>query len=247
MTYIYGFRSFMRSLNAGITTTFVGYQSVPVLSGTGGVTTMNGFHAGGPTMSSSGVITNLNGVYIANQGAAHVTNAYGIYIAAQSGAATLNYAIYTNAGSIYFGDKITAYNAVATVGDGIGYQIVTSDLTAQGAAIAATVLYAVPAAGAGYYRVSWVATVTRAATTSCVLGGAAGFTLKYTDGDDSVVKTENPTTPTISAINATGTSISGVEVAYCKASTNLQYLFGYTSVGATTMQYNLHIRVERLG
>ncbi len=36
----------------------------------------------------------------------------------------------------------------------------TADLTTQSAAIAATTLYAVPAAGAGMYRITWVATIT---------------------------------------------------------------------------------------
>jgi hypothetical protein len=197
-------------------------------------------------MSSTGTIGGLRGFYVANLGNALINNSYGLYILAQSGSVSHNYAIYTQAGLIRLGDIISTYNAIDLVGDGMPYEVALSDLTAQGAAIGATTIYAVPASGAGMYRVSWVATVTRAATTSCVLGGTTGFTLKYTDADDSVVKTENPTTPTISAINATGTSISGVEMAYCKASTNLQYLFGYTSVGVTTMQYNLHIRVEKL-
>jgi hypothetical protein len=118
------------------------------------------------------------------------------------------------------------------------------NLTAQGAAISATTLFSTPAAA--IYRVCYVATTTRAATTSSVLGGAAGFQIQYTDNDDSVVKKSNPTTATISAVNATGTSISGCLNANAKASTNLQYLMDYTSVGVTTMQYNLHIRVEAL-
>ena len=141
---------------------------------------------------------------------------------------------------------LATYNNISTVSGGVPAEYATVDLTAQSAAITATTLYAVPAAGVGMYRVSWVATITTAATTSCVLGGTAGFQLKYTDGNDSVVKTSNPTTVTVSAVNATGTSISGTFNAYCKASTNLQYLFDYTSVGATPMQYNLHIKCESL-
>jgi methionine-rich copper-binding protein CopC len=223
------------------------YDAALYVTSTGGVTSAHFFRATTLTLTGTGVITTLYGLRLPDLGdATLVTTSYGIYIASQTPSATASYAIYTGTGQLRFGDKITTYNAIATVGDGVGYEVALSDLTAQGAAIGATTIYAVPASGAGMYRVSWVATVTRAATTSCVLGGSTGFTLKYTDADDSVVKTENPTTPTISAINATGTSISGVEMAYCKASTNLQYLFGYTSVGATTMQYNLHIRVEKL-
>jgi hypothetical protein len=144
---------------------------------------------------------------------------------------------------------VTNYKNVATAGAGIAPIYVASNLTAQSAAIAATTIYAVPAAGAGMYRVSWDATVTTAATTSSILGGANAFQVKYTDNDDAVVKTSAPTTTTAntSAGNTTGTQVSGVCCAYCKASTNLQYLFDYTSVGGTAMIYNLHIRVEFLG
>lgn len=126
--------------------------------------------------------------------------------------------------------------------------VATSNLTAQGSAIAATTIYAVPASQGGFYRVNWHATVTRAATTSCTLGGATGFQLKYTDLNDSVVKTQNPTAITwmTSSINATGTAVSGSFCAYCAASTNLQYIFGYTSSGGTAMQYDLSITVESL-
>jgi hypothetical protein len=148
-------------------------------------------------------------------------------------------------GDDYLGKKIKYYNAIATVSGGVPSELATADLTAQAAAIAATTIYAVPATGAGMYRVSWVATITTVDAVSCTLGGATGFQLKYTDADDSVVKTSNPTTPTISAVNATGTSISGSFIAYCKASTNLQYIFGYTAAGGQ-MRYNLHIKVESL-
>lgn len=124
-----------------------------------------------------------------------------------------------------------------------------SNLTAQSAAITATTIYAVPAAGAGLYQVSWVATVTTAATTSSVLGGTNGFQVIFTDVNDSVVKTSNPTAVSnfTTAGNTTASSVSGTFNAYCKASTNLQYAFDYTSVGATPMQYDLSIRVLYLG
>jgi len=118
------------------------------------------------------------------------------------------------------------------------------DLTGQSAAISATTIFAVPAAGLGMYRVSWVATITTVDAVSSVLGGATGFQVKYTDGDDSVVKTTAAPVIT-SAANTTGTQISGTFNAYCKASTNLQYAFGYTA-GGGQMRYNLHIRVERI-
>jgi len=91
--------------------------------------------------------------------------------------------------SIASSGKVSNYNGIATVSDGVPAEYATVDLTAQAAAITATTLYAVPAAGAGMYRVSWVAKVTTPATASSTLGGTNGFQLLYTDQNDSVVVT----------------------------------------------------------
>ena len=75
------------------------------------------------------------------------------------------------------------------------------------------------------YRINYVATITTVDSVSATLGGTNGFQIIFTDNNDSVVKTSNPTTPVISAVNATGTTISGSVIAYCKPNTNLQYAF----------------------
>ena len=143
-------------------------------------------------------------------------------------------------------NKVIKYAGVATVSAGVPSELATVDLTAQSAAITATTLYSVPAAGAGMYRITWVAMITTAGTTSA-LGGTNGFQISFTSPTDSVVKTDSPTTPIISAANTTGTSISGCEVVYAKASTNIQYAFGYSSSGTTSMVYELHCKCEYLG
>lgn len=125
--------------------------------------------------------------------------------------------------------------------------VATANLTAQSAAKTATTLYAVPSNGQGLYEVAYVATVTTAASTSSVLGGTNGFQLTFTDPNDSVAKTSNHTTVISSAGNTTATTISGVFAAYCKASTNLQYAFDYTSVGGTAMQYDLRVTATFIG
>lgn len=117
-------------------------------------------------------------------------------------------------------------------------------LTAQAAAISATTLLAVGAGGAGTYQISYVATVTQAATSSSTLGGSNGFQIVYTNLSDSVSKT-TPAGAT-SATNTTAVSISGVVIANVLASTTIQYQFGYTSSGVTVMQYDLNIRVVLL-
>ena len=139
---------------------------------------------------------------------------------------------------------ISTYNAIATVSGGVPAEYATVDLTGQTAAIGATTIYAVPASGAGMYRISYVAKVTAVASTSSVLGGASGFQVRYTDATDSVVVTT--AAGPLSNLNTTQAQVNGVIVVYAKASTNIQYLFDYTSVNAAEMAYNLHVKVEAL-
>ncbi len=127
--------------------------------------------------------------------------------------------------------------------------VAEAEVIAHAAAIAATTLLAVPISG--LYRVSFAAKVTQAATTSCVLGGTNGFQIVYTDKDDSVVVTTPAgipfgSTAALLAVNTAQNQQSGEVLVWAKVSTDLQYLFDYTSVGATPMQYSLHIKVERL-
>lgn len=145
--------------------------------------------------------------------------------------------------------KITKYNAITSVNGGVPNQIAAVNLLTQSAAIATT-LYAVPAAGAGQYRLNWNAKITRAATTSSILGG---LTIVYTD-PDGVVQTisagaqqANGTLALTAVANTTTTVILGYSILLnCKASTNITYAFAYTSVGVTTMQYNINISLEDL-
>jgi hypothetical protein len=153
----------------------------------------------------------------------------------------------TLAGSVIFTGKITSYNNLATVSNGIPEEIATIDLINQAAAITPTTLYVVTAGRPGMYRISWVATVTQADAVSSTLGP---FQILYTDFDTSVVKTMPGTVVAgvdSNTTNSTSTgTISGCFIAYVAASTTIQYQMGYTS-GVTPMQYNLHIKAELLG
>ena len=54
-------------------------------------------------------VTNLYGLYVEARtlvGNSKLTNDYGIWIGDQAGGATLNYALYTNAGLVRFGDNV---------------------------------------------------------------------------------------------------------------------------------------------
>ncbi len=157
-----------------------------------------------------------------------------------------------NNGNIEMTSKVTKYLNVATVGAGVGSLVATVDLTGQGAAIASTTLYAVPAAGAGMYLVSSYAKVTTAAGTSSTLGG---ISLGWTDATDSVVQSNQvpaqvpgPAFAYNTNGNATSTTFVGMPMTlWAKASTNITYTFGYVSNAAGAMKYELHIKVEYLG
>lgn len=166
--------------------------------------------------------------------------------------ATNNYAIRTGAsGEIRFGNKITLYNNIATVSNGVPSELATVDLTAQAAAIGATTIYT-PAA-TGLFRISVYLQVTRAATTSSILGGATGVVITYNDGAGNVAQTVtmalNSTTGTVvttAAGNTTTTNLNGDMTINARTGVAIQYAIGYTSVGATTMQYSVSMKVEAM-
>jgi hypothetical protein len=148
--------------------------------------------------------------------------------------------------------KVSSYNGIATVSNGIPSELATVDLASQGAAIGATTIYT-PAA-TGLFRLCCFAQVTRAATTSSTLGGSGGgLTITFTDGDGSVAQSvkirmnlNDGTNNTVHAGNTTTSNMFGQATIYAKTGVAIQYAFGYTSSGATTMLYSLHVKVEAL-
>ena len=105
----------------------------------------------------------------------------------------------------------------------------------------------------GFYKIFVYLQVTQAASTSSILGGSTGVTLKWTDGDGNVAQTNTMaltsklgTVVTNDATNTTTTNLSGVQTIYAASGVNVKYGIGYTSVGATVMKYTVHIRVQSL-
>lgn len=146
---------------------------------------------------------------------------------------------------------VTKYNNIATVSNGVPSELATVDLTAQGAAVGSTTIYT-PAA-TGMFRVSIYLQVTRAATTSSVLGGATGVVVTYNDGDGNVAQSDTAALATTagaiaitSAGNTTATNLTGSMVIYARTGVAIQYAIGYTSVGLTSMQYAAHLKIEAL-
>lgn len=124
---------------------------------------------------------------------------------------------------------------------------VNVDLTNQTALIGSTILYTIPVNATGLYEVSWSATITRAASISSALGGTTGLQVIYTNADDNtVVTTTAGLNGALNILNIIGAPAYGVIIVYAKAGTNINYSFGYTSVGGTTMQYSIHARLKAL-
>lgn len=127
------------------------------------------------------------------------------------------------------------------------FVVQTADLTAQQANVGSTVLYTVPAAGAGMYRINAYAVITQAATTSSQLPQAV---VQATDPDTSVVESigfgGTPTTNTVGTTNLAGNGATTILNA--KSGTNISISTQlYASVGATPMQYAIHVKLEYLG
>ena len=127
-----------------------------------------------------------------------------------------------------------------------GFTITQVDLTAQGGNIGLTPLLT-PGAN-GYYRISAYMPLTRAATTSSALPNVV---ISWTDVDSNTaeafaVLNGAPTANTVGTLNfGTGNAASQDIYLFAKSGVTVQYqVTGYTSVGGTSMQYALHIRVE---
>jgi hypothetical protein len=140
--------------------------------------------------------------------------------------------------------KISNYNAVATVAGGVPAEYAVTGLTAQAANVAATTVYAIPAAGAGLYRISVYIIVSQAGTTSTM----PDTRITYTDRDSGATITVNVTAS--STGNTTSTFAQSTLVINAKASTNVQYDIGqvnaYASTGGTPMQFAYRNIVEAL-
>lgn len=151
----------------------------------------------------------------------------------------------TIANATHFTNKIDKYNNIATVSNGAPSEYATVDNTTAVANIPATTLYAVPSSG--IYRLSYYVIVNRVATTSSTL---PDLQLTWTDPDNSTVQTFGPFDSATPSANTLTTMYSGTAVISAKAGTNIQYQTGvttvYASVGATTMQYSVHLKVEAL-
>lgn len=135
------------------------------------------------------------------------------------------------------------YNGQATVLGGLPAETVFVHTTNTAALSTALIAPEV----SGYFRVSYNAKISRAATTSSTLGP---FQLGYLDADavsDTVnINDGKTTTANTASCGSCTNSISGVFLVHPKAGHALSASLGYTSSGATSMQYVVSIIVEKL-
>lgn len=143
--------------------------------------------------------------------------------------------------------KVTTYNSFATAGQGltaIRAAIDATGLTANYNSGTAATLYAVPASGAGLYRVTVTTEISTQATTSST---RPSVTLNWTNADSNVAQTAVTMIATSATNSTTGATATATQVINARQSTNIQITSaGYASTGATAMQYSLHVRLEAL-
>jgi hypothetical protein len=149
---------------------------------------------------------------------------------------------------VSIGGSVYSYNSVDTVGNGMSCIRAQVNLTAQSAAVGTTTLYTPGISN--MYCVNIYLKVTRAATTSSTLGAV---TIGFTDPTDSVAqsvtvqlgRTDGNSGSTYIGNNTT-TVLQGKCIIHAKNGVAITYAIGYTSSGATTMQYKATIRLEEI-
>lgn len=155
-------------------------------------------------------------------------------------------------GNIELTKLISSYNGIATVSNGVPAEYATIDTTGLTANVGATTFYAVPASGAGMYRVSAYVVETTAGSISSTLPNVQ---VVYTDVDSNTSVTLD-VTPVLGVAgigqtgaltsNTVGTVSSGVVPIYVKLSTTIQYQTVNYASTAAGMTYAIHLKLEAL-
>lgn len=151
----------------------------------------------------------------------------------------------TLANTINVNNIFAKYNNIATVSNGVPAEYATVDNTTATANIGSTALYAVPTNG--QYRLSYYVVVNRVATSSSTL---PDLQFTWTDPDNSTLQTFGPVDSATPSANTLTTTYSGSVIVNAKGGTNINYQTGvttaYASVGATSMQYSVHLKLEAM-
>src|SRR5438128_172419 len=152
-----------------------------------------------------------------------------------------------------FTKLFTQYNGIATVSNGVPAEYAKIDTTGLTGNVASALLYAVPAAAAGMYRISSLVVETTAASVSSTLPNVQ---IVYTDNDVGSGTVTIDATPVLGVAgigqtgaltaNTVGTTATGVIVINAKASTNINYQTVNYASTAAGMAYAIHVKAEAL-
>lgn len=162
-------------------------------------------------------------------------------------------------GDLWMTGDCNQFNGLSLVSHGLPSQVARWDGQNLAAAQSNVVLYTTPTATgggstdvnnvySGFYRMIYCAKVTQAATVSSLLGGSGGMTVSFVSADDGNTLSSIPSVlnGNVGHNDLTTTWGYGSQVIYAASGTNITFSFGYTSSGATPMQYALHVRLEDL-
>lgn len=134
------------------------------------------------------------------------------------------------------------YKSLNLTDNGLVSCVAQYSANTQSAAITDQSIYT--ADESGMYLVIWHAAITRAATSSSTIGH---FVTKFTDPTDSIEKsTPTQNNVTASAGNTTAVAIAGSHCVHAKIGTDIKFTVGYASSGATTMQFDVEVRVLKI-
>lgn len=145
------------------------------------------------------------------------------------------------------GGKISSYNTIATVGNGVPAEYGQANSTGLVGAVGATTLFTPSATG--WYRISAVLKITTVGTSPV----AGPITITYTDGDGSVAQSHVMTlksvtgtivTTTVNNSTTTGTVNGNMDV-YALAGVPIQYAIAASGTFGAGV-YSAHLRLEAL-
>lgn len=208
------------------------------------------------TKSTSISHDNTNGALTVSSGALTISPASGSGILLGSGTAfyaplTANQCSLGASGyefsDLWLAGKMTKYNNIATVSNGVPAEYATVDLTGQTGAVSTTTLYTPTASG--LYRISAQLKITTTGTSPV----AGPITITWTDADGSVAQSQvmaltNTSgaivTTTVNNSTTTGT-VYGSMVIYAKTGVAIQYAIAVSGTFGVG-QYSAHLKCEAL-
>jgi hypothetical protein len=140
--------------------------------------------------------------------------------------------------------KLSSYNGDSLVANGVPAIVAQINLIGLNSNVPNTVLYPVPSTEGGIYRATCYAVETTADAASSTLPNIG---IGWTEFDTSTALVAGTVSSTNTA-NAVGAFGQGQQVFAAKGGTNITYqTSNYASGTAGAMNYNLRIRIERIG